>query len=94
MSDEGTARWLDPESVARYICVRPDALPRLVRQGRIPKPDYRLGPRSPRWDRHLLDAAFDGGQSSTDPTAASRACVEKILTEGRKNRTSDLSGRH
>jgi hypothetical protein len=30
------ARWLDLEAIAKYISVRVAALPRLVRQGRIP----------------------------------------------------------
>ena len=60
------SRWLDPEATARYISVRVDALPRLVRQGRIPQPDYTLGPRSPRWDRLALDAQFEGGSASTN----------------------------
>lgn len=85
MSDS-ESRWLDPEAAAKYICVRPDALPRLVRQGRIPKPDYQLGPRSPRWDRFALDAAFDGGTASTDPRTASLASVQKIIAQGRSRR--------
>lgn len=36
-------RWLDPAACASYIRVRTDALPRLVRTGRIPKPNYVLG---------------------------------------------------
>lgn len=80
----GDARWLNAESTAAYISVRVDALPRLVKQGRIPAPDHTLGVRSPRWDRLALDAAFSGGTSSTDPRAASAAVVQKILAQGRK----------
>ena len=76
------SRWLNAEEAARYICVRPDAMQRLAKQGRIPKPEYTLGPRSPRWDRLALDSAFDGGTASTDPRAASQAVVQKILQEG------------
>ena len=85
MSD---SRWLNPEAAARYISVRVDALARLVRQGRIPKPDYSLGPRSPRWSRDALDAVFDGGTASTDPRIASQASVQKILAQGRTRRPS------
>ena len=60
MADRVEPRWLNAEATAAYLSVRPDALSRLVRQGRIPAPDYRLGERSPRWDRLALDAAFDG----------------------------------
>lgn len=74
MSD---ARWLDPEATARYISVRIDALPRLVRECRIPKPDYTLGPRSPRWDRNALDAAFGGRTASTNHRVAVQAYVEQ-----------------
>jgi hypothetical protein len=82
------SRWLNPEAAARYISVRVDALARLVRQGRIPKPDYSLGPRSPRWSRDALDAVFDGGTASTDPRIASQASVQKILAQGRTRRPS------
>ena len=84
-------RWLDPEATAAYISVRIDALGRLVRQRRIPAPDYTLGPRSPRWDRLALDAVFDGGTASTDPRMASQASVQKILAQGRSRRPSHAS---
>jgi hypothetical protein len=72
-------RWLDAEATARYLSVRPDALARLVRSGRIPAPNYQLGVRSPRWDRASLDAAFDGGTASINPRIASQAVVQEIL---------------
>lgn len=43
------SRWLDAEATARYISVRVDTLPRLVRAGRIPEPNRLLGDRIPRW---------------------------------------------
>jgi hypothetical protein len=79
-------RWLNPEAAAAYISVRVDALPRLVRQGRIPAPDRSLGEKSPRWDRLALDAAFNGGTASTDPRIAVQALVEKMAQEGRARR--------
>jgi predicted DNA-binding transcriptional regulator AlpA len=79
-------RWLDAEAAARYLSVRVDALPRLVRQGRIPKPSYNLGPRSPRWDRAALDETFEGGSASTNVNEMVRAGVEKILQAGRARR--------
>jgi hypothetical protein len=84
MSD--SPRWMDPEATAKYICVRVDALNRLVKQGRIPRPNYDLGPRSPRWDRQALDAAFEGGSDSTNIDEAVRASVQKILQTGRARR--------
>jgi hypothetical protein len=86
-------RWLSPERTAAYLSVRPDALQRLVRQNRIPKPNYALGPRLPRWDRFQLDLTFDGGQASTDPQQASAAIVKKILEEGPARRSQNAGGR-
>jgi hypothetical protein len=37
-------RWLDTQSAAAYICVRPDAMSRLVKSGRLPAPSYHLVP--------------------------------------------------
>lgn len=79
-------RWMNPEQTARYISVRVDALSRLVRQGRIPRPNYDLGPRSPRWDRLALDAAFEGGSASTNIDEMVKAGVSKILQAGRARR--------
>lgn len=58
------ARWLDSEQTAAYICVRVDRLPRLAKAGKIPKPDYSLGVRSPRWDRVAIDKSFGSGAGS------------------------------
>lgn len=87
MAERVEPRYLDPEQTASYISVRVDALARLVRQRRIPEPDYTLGPRSPRWDRLALDATFDGGTASTNPRMASHAGVQKILAQGRSRRS-------
>lgn len=51
-------RWLDPETTAAYLGVWVEALPRLVGQGKIPRPSYHLGYRTPRWDREELDRAL------------------------------------
>lgn len=75
MSEPPAPRWLNAEATARYLSVRVDALPRLVKAGRIPAPSYQLGKRMPRWDRLQLDAAFDGGTASTDPARAVAAYV-------------------
>lgn len=86
------ARWLDAEAAAEYISVRVDALPRLVKQGRIPAPDHRLGTRSPRWDRLALDAAFDGGTASVNIDKAVASLVEKMGSEGRARRPVHARG--
>ena len=88
MGERIEPRWLDAAATASYISVRLDALPRLVKQGRIPAPDHSLGVRSPRWDRLTLDATFDGGTSSTDPRLASAAVVQKIHEDGRARRAA------
>jgi hypothetical protein len=53
-------RWLDRQQTADYLSVRIDRLPRLVREGKIPKPNYTLGQKSPRWDLLAIDAVFNG----------------------------------
>ncbi|HEX3587818.1 MAG TPA: hypothetical protein VH024_17595 [Candidatus Angelobacter sp.] len=82
MSERSEPRWLNVEAAAAYISVRVDAIPRLVRQGRIPKPDYTLGQRSPRWDRLALDAAFDGGPASADARHAFQGLANEIAAKG------------
>ncbi|WP_135470061.1 helix-turn-helix transcriptional regulator [Crenalkalicoccus roseus] len=74
-------RWLDREATARYLSVRVDELPRLLRAGKLPVPSYHLGPKSPRWDRLALDACFVGGVASTDPDIAVAGLVQQIKDE-------------
>lgn len=74
----GVPRWLTPEEAAAKLRVRPDALPRLVKQGRIPSPSYQLGPRSPRYDEAALDANMRGETASTDPRTAINALAAQI----------------
>lgn len=73
----GDGRWLAPDKAAEHLDVRVDALPRLVRSGRVPAPDYRLGPRSPRYDREALDKAMGAGVASRNPDQALEAWLEK-----------------
>ena len=79
MASDSGPRWLDREAAAAYISVRVDELPRLVRRRLIPQPSFHLGPRCPRWDRTALDAQFDGGVASTDPSGAVHGLVQEIL---------------
>lgn len=51
------SRWLDAEAVAKILRVRVSQLPGMVGRGRIPRPSYHLGYRSPRWDRAVLEAS-------------------------------------
>jgi hypothetical protein len=82
MSD-AEKHWLGLESTAEWYDVRPDALMRLVRQGKIPKPDYFLGPRKPRWNKELLDGSVNTRIKSADATIAAEATIAKIL-KGRR----------
>lgn len=88
MHPDGAAppRWLRPDAAAAHLGVRPDVLPRLVRIGRIPPPSYHLGARSPRYDRHALDARMAGEVASTDPKVAVHGLIAEILGEGRARR--------
>jgi hypothetical protein len=88
------ARWLDTAGTAAYLHVQPDTLRRLVKQGRVPRPSYHLGPRSPRWDRHQLDAAFDSSASSTNVAVAVQAGVQEILKASRTRRPVRPQGRN
>ncbi|MDD2878712.1 MAG: hypothetical protein PHZ23_15955 [Acidiphilium sp.] len=81
----GDARWLSPADAARYLSLREDALPKLVKAGRIPPPSYTAGPRKPRYDRDTLDKAFEGGLSSRDPDQVVGAIVEKIQKAARRS---------
>lgn len=67
------SRWLDRDHAASHICVRPDDLRRMVKDGRIPPPSYHLGVRRPRWDRYALDAAMTGSLVSAGSTNADLA---------------------
>ena len=87
-------RWLDPDTAAAYLKVRPDDLRRLVREGRIPPASRQLGPRRPRWDRIALDAALAGEIRSSAPSSAD-AAVEAMrarhaLLPPRRARSQDV----
>lgn len=75
-------RWLDRAALARHICVNPNAVARLLRDGRLPPPSYHLGPRNPRWDRGQVDAAFNGGLASANASQAIHALAQEIRQAG------------
>lgn len=52
------ARWLPADEAARYLRLGSEAFRRAVRRGILPPASYKLGPQSPRWDRHALDRAM------------------------------------
>lgn len=75
-------RWLDRDALAAHISVRPDAIARLVKAGRLPPASYHLGPRQPRWDRERVDAALAGQVASRPKGAAHLAAA--IYEEARR----------
>lgn len=95
MSDD-LIRWMNATDTAKRLGVKETALPRLVRLGRIPKPDYALGTRSPRWDLEAIDFVFGNVLKSPDVNHRNgiQANVEKILSEGRSRRHLQKSGRN
>lgn len=82
MSDAG--RWLDRDALARHISVRVDYLPRLVKAGKLPAPSYHLGPKTPRWDRALVDAQFTNDVSCPDLDARVQELADEIAAAGRR----------
>lgn len=78
-------RWLDAEATARYISVRIDALPRLVRQGRIPKGIEVKGRSGLWWSADGIDGLLSGADSGSwkrneTPEALSLKSVDEILS--------------
>jgi hypothetical protein len=69
-------RWLDREATARYLSLRVDELPRMLRAGKLPQPSYHFGPKSPRWDREELDTLLGG-----DTKSAHRRSIEEKIAE-------------
>jgi len=89
MSESGS-RWLDTDATVRYLSLRNgDALRRLVREGRVPKPDRSLGERNPRWDRDALDAIFTGGAVRKDTRMVIEDLVRRYQSEGRPRRPKE-----
>lgn len=70
-------RWLSARRAAEYLDVRPDALQRLVKLGRIPAPSYQLGPRLPLWDRLELDRALGNNRRGNNPNDNMETIREK-----------------
>ena len=71
-------RWLSLPHAAEHLDLSVDSLRRLVRQGKLPKPDRSLGVRLPRWDKEALDNAMQSRpRSLSDPQQALEAWLEK-----------------
>lgn len=84
------ARWLDREALAAHISARVDELPRLLRAGKLPRPSYHLGPRSPRWWSGDVDALFGRALASAPTGAANLA--KAIIEEARRPRRPQAAG--
>lgn len=91
-------RWLDRDALARRLCTTTNMLPRFVQQGKLPQPSLHLGPRSPRWDIHAIDAvmleAIGISTSKSTSDMVQRAC-EEIERDAarRKDRSKDARRR-
>lgn len=77
-------RWLSARRAAEYLDVRPDALQRLVKLGRIPAPSYQLGPRLPLWDRLELDRALGNNRRGNDPQTLMEKYLETVEQKQRR----------
>lgn len=86
MSSSDQPRWLNAVAVARYICVRVDAVSRLVKLGRLPEPDRALGVRSPRWDGLAIDAAFSAAASRDEAKVAFERLAGEIAAKANTRR--------
>ena len=87
-------RWLSLSHAAEHLDLSVDALRRLVRQGKLPKPDRSLGQRMPRWDREALDKAMQRAPSSTnDADRAVEVWLEKQRQQ-RRGRDRRLAAEH
>jgi len=80
-------RWMNSESAAKYLDIKVDALRRLVKSGKLPKPDYTLGPKSPRYDKLELDKAMNNKPVVTTTSDALESWRENFLKKAKaKNR--------
>jgi hypothetical protein len=94
MSDGSTLsawpRWLDRDAAARYLSQSPDKLRRLVKAGKLPTPSYHMGPKSPLWDREVLDAVLAGKVASRQPEVPLAEAVSALafrLAQGGRRRS-------
>jgi hypothetical protein len=89
---ETLPRWLNPTQLAEYIGSRVDHLPRLLRTGKLPRPSYHLGPKSPRYDRLAIDEAFSGSKAKEDMATATRNALDELRREYRAKKARTTAG--
>ena len=87
------ARWLDRDAVADHISVPVHEVARLQRRGKLPPPSLHLGPRSPRWWRPDIDAAFGLALPSPQPQGAANLAAAIEEEAGRRARRQAQAGR-
>ncbi|GBQ44970.1 helix-turn-helix transcriptional regulator [Komagataeibacter europaeus] len=88
-------RWVGPSSLAKRLDTTPRNLPRYVAEGKIPQPSYHLGPKTPRWDIHAVDALMlkrAGISTSKDMDATVAKICEENRQYGRRKGRSQATG--
>jgi hypothetical protein len=79
MAEYEKTRWLDQARAAAYLSMQVDHLKRHVKSGKLPGPSFHLGPKSPRWDREALDAAFNRDQGRAPGFVTAEEIVQDML---------------
>jgi hypothetical protein len=74
-------RWLSPRALGSYLGRDPKTLSSLVRAGKLPKPTYQLGPKSPRYDRLAVDAMLIGQREHTDAEDIANRAIQRMRAE-------------
>lgn len=78
--------WRDTRGAAAHLDVSEARFLAMVKDGKLPKPSYHLGERSPRWSLEALDSAMGGTPASDVTREAFSGLVKKIEEEGRARR--------
>jgi hypothetical protein len=76
-----TTRWLSPKALGRYLGRDPKTLPELVRVGKLPRPTYHLGPKSPRYDRVAVDSMLIGRSEEADAEEIASRAIRQMRAE-------------
>ena len=76
--------YLNADDCAEYLRVRKDALQRLVKAGRIPAPNYELGPRQPRWNRIEIDSVMGNLPHGNTPQTLMEKYIETVENKQRR----------
>lgn len=91
---ETTARWLDVDAACKYVSMRESIFLRAVEAGKLPKPTYALGARTPRWDRHEIDARIEGQKHTQTVREAVDGVVAEIKAKGATRRAAQEARRN